>query len=406
MKSSALRFVVLLGAAACPWACADNDGLVLPGTMEDSGSPPATSDADASLPPASDASSDASDEDAKPAAPKCSDGGFCLTELPTSEVLYAVWGASDGSLWAGGSRSILHWDGTAWKTAFTWPDTGAPGVRAKIIVGTGPEDVWAFGDAPESGASSAPAVAHLARRDSVLAWRAVTSDLQIQAGSSGTAWAAGPSDLWLAWGYEGLWHVRGEDDAGHVVAERERGGSGQPLLAFPYGVWGFGSDRVFASGYDPTDTPVLLRRTLDGGWVNAVDASTVGHTPWRIHGTGPNDARLWSYDGWTTRMRAVTADGTLLAPELQRNGDDLPACRPTLASAVRSDLAWVSDGTTVCRYDGSSFEMIPISIGGYPRFTVHALWSNGTDTWIVGEEKPRAIGGPPRGFALHRKGGS
>lgn len=410
MRTSALRYGFLLALGAWVWACTENDGaLVLPEVASDGGdatapAPDAGADADATAVVA-----DASDEDALAPLPKCSDGGFCRTELPTSEILYSLWGAADGSLWAGSSRSILQWDGVAWKTVFTWPAGEAPGIRAGILVGTGPEDVWAFGEGPEyaeAGGIPRAAVAHLARRGAVLSWRAITSDVEFYTGGNvSTAWAASPTDLWVSRNYQGLWHVHGENANGHAPAERELNAFGQPLLAESPSVWGFGLDRVFVSGRTSNDMPVLLRRTLDGGWKDTLQGPPPGGQPFTLGGTGPAEARLWT-SADTTMARAVAADGGLLAPDFQRTSIDVPRCQPRLVAAVRSDLAWTSDGNTVCRYDGSSFKLVPISLGGYPRLTVRGLWSNGTDTWIVGEEKALVPGGLPRGFALRHGGGT
>lgn len=406
MTHSALRWLLLAGVAVLPWGCSDSEGLVLPDA--DASAPPSTPDAEApetdAEAPEADAAIDASDEDAAPSGPSCSVGGFCRTELPTNEVLHSVWGTEDGSVWAGGTRSIFQWDGTQWKTAFSWPDSGV-GARAKVLVGSGPEDVWAFGDGADR-TDETPSIARLARRGSQLAWREVTSDIEIRFGTAGDkAWAAGPSDIWLGWSSHGLWRIRGEDESGHAAATRELlDAQGRPLTA--YSVWGFGLDHVFASA-----PGTVLRRTSDGTWVDAVDRASLGPYAISLFGPVAGDPHLWLSAVLSMSVRSVSADGELSEPELERSNTDQPPCIPSVASVVRKDLAWLSNGRTVCRYDGSSFELVPITIGTYPSFTVRGVWSNGTDTWIVGEERPHlSVGhspvGSPRGFALRHKGGS
>lgn len=409
MRDSTLRIGLLLGLALWPWACAENDGVLLfPDPASDAGDAPEAPASDAAPRDASISDGDPDASGDADAEPECSDGHFCRTKLPTDDVIHSLWGAPDGSLWAGTRRAILEWDGTSWKVAFSWPEDGAPHVRARMIAGSGPEDVWAFGDGSEFDSSGLgrpkPAIAHLARRGSQLSWRVVTSDIRTPFATAGQVYVAGPSDLWLAWGYGGIWHGKGEDANGHLVTELEVGADGQPVLPEMPTVWGFGTDRVFIAGNDVDSNSHLFRRAADGTWVDA-PAPNAGGLSIR-GGTDKAGARLWLRDNSSHKVLPVAADGTVLAPDVDRAYGSVPSCSPTLVAAVRGDLAWTSDGSSVCRYDGTSFTLVPISLGGYPRLSVKGIWSNGTDTWIVGEERPLVAGGLSRGFALHRKEGT
>ncbi|MGM0577239.1 MAG: hypothetical protein ACQEXJ_16050 [Myxococcota bacterium] len=62
-------------------------------------------------------------------------------EVPVTDPLHGVWGASPDDVWAvGGSGRIVHWDGEAW----TSKDPGF-GITLRAVWGTAADDVWAVG---------------------------------------------------------------------------------------------------------------------------------------------------------------------------------------------------------------------------------------------------------------------
>ena len=68
-----------------------------------------------------------------------------IIESPTLENLRGIWGSGPKDIWAVGERAtLLHYDGTEWRTA-----TGGfvPGTKPNLsgIWGSGPNDIWAVG---------------------------------------------------------------------------------------------------------------------------------------------------------------------------------------------------------------------------------------------------------------------
>ena len=64
---------------------------------------------------------------------------------------------------------------------------------------------------------------------------------------------------------------------------------------------------------------------------------------------------------------------------------------------------WMSNGTLVCRWDGTKFEYVPTALGSMPTGAVRGIWAaNDDDVWIVGESVPQGPGFPTTGFAAHR----
>lgn len=80
--------------------------------------------------------------------------GYRLSEAPTEENLWGVWGDSPSDLWAvggsgfmGSEATILRYDGSAWRQ-ITTPELTRAGVRAFFKVwGRAADDVWIVGQA-------------------------------------------------------------------------------------------------------------------------------------------------------------------------------------------------------------------------------------------------------------------
>ena len=63
--------------------------------------------------------------------------------VPSSTVLYGVWGSAANNFWAvGDNATILHYDGAAWSVVATG---GSPGAY-RGVGGSSASDVWIVGD--------------------------------------------------------------------------------------------------------------------------------------------------------------------------------------------------------------------------------------------------------------------
>jgi ligand-binding sensor domain-containing protein len=114
--------------------------------------------------------------------------------LPDGEVL-AVWGAPDGTLWAGTAAGVVRFDGVAWQDFEEDAQALRGAVRA--VWGSGNQTVWAAGDAG------------LANFDG-LRWQQISAEtLGLRAGPRYALWGHGKDDLWVG-GQGGVAHFDGE----------------------------------------------------------------------------------------------------------------------------------------------------------------------------------------------------
>lgn len=138
MRSNAMRAAVLLvaplaAAAAC--ATADESDPKSPSVDGQKVPPAEAPDADAAVIDAGD-----SDVDAGP----CSDSGLCTFPAPidTRVNVTSISGSGPNDVWAvGSSRTILHYDGSAWEKTEIVAETSGPVTMRAVWLG-GADDVW------------------------------------------------------------------------------------------------------------------------------------------------------------------------------------------------------------------------------------------------------------------------
>ena len=71
----------------------------------------------------------------------CSADHWCQRNPPQGGSLHGVWGSGPNDVWAVGDAGILHWDGSAWTAVSSGTTAYLEGVW-----GSGANDVWAVGD--------------------------------------------------------------------------------------------------------------------------------------------------------------------------------------------------------------------------------------------------------------------
>ncbi|MBX3212227.1 MAG: hypothetical protein KF850_09355 [Labilithrix sp.] len=120
------------------------------------------------------------DGDAAPPARKCSDDGFCHTDVPGGQTLRDVWGDAEGVAWTVSAEgNVLRWDGSAWVQSF------AAGTPLHAVWGSSSTDLWVGGEAGLFHGTGASA--------STLVWTAVPAPGPVR-----SIWGASGSDVWAA----------------------------------------------------------------------------------------------------------------------------------------------------------------------------------------------------------------
>src|SRR6202011_400496 len=112
---------------------------------------------------------------------RATSSGTWIWENPRPQVndLYAVFVLAEDDVWAGGRNTLMHWDGTTWQ--FTHPGDAQWGFFVGQIWASDPQHVWALVD----------------RR--VLVWNgSIWVNSGLADASWGFLWGTGPDDIWAA----------------------------------------------------------------------------------------------------------------------------------------------------------------------------------------------------------------
>lgn len=345
------------------------------------------------------------DADTDASFPECSEQGFCKTDVPSDEVLSAVWGDGVGTVWAvTESGKILRWDGTAW--------TNHASVVGALYAlwGSSPTDIWiggAGGLFHSEGSSSA-----------TLTWRLVPTPGD-QGAPIRSIWGTGPGDVWAAGALENIYdiirkgrvvHFGGELDAGMPVWSSDP--IGDNGLAY-WAVWGSGESDLWLSGSTgwgslANQHAELFRRgTSDAGtaaWLQVNrPALAFGTYDGRIP-SGISFGTSW----WTVERTTEGSNVFWRAPAtndigaIQWTVTSNPIPFPKLLSIwgnSDSDLWMAGEQGFLRHWDGERLQQASVSTNGLPNMrTFRGLWGTKEgELWAVGEGMAvhRAAGGRP-----------
>jgi hypothetical protein len=220
--------------------------------------------------------------------------------------LFAVWGSGANDVWAVGGNDILHWNGSAWSNVEYPVHLGAVGAL-HAIWGSGANDVWVVAE------------------DGALHWDGGTwSQVDIPAvhgeddglGFNGNIWGSGANDVWVVGNWGTILHWDGA--AWSSVTNPATGAT-----VFLRAIWGNEADDVWVVGevdqLDPSGTfPVFESGTIlhwDGtAWASAESGTTFelgsiwGSSASDVWSVGfdaatPNGLiRHWDGSAWSTTM--------------------------------------------------------------------------------------------------------
>lgn len=239
--------------------------------------------------------------------------GLRLVTVPTTGVLWGLWGTSASDVWTVGENGvILRWNGASWTQATAL--AGTTGLNA--VWGSGARDVWFAGDG-----------GLLIHFDGTTF---TASTLSPAVGTVYGLWGSGASDIWAAT-TSGAYHYDGSSWAPKL------GPAGTNVTA----VWGSGASDVWffeGSAIDHWDGSAFTQLPLPA--------------PASIYGVSGSSARdIWAagsegnifhYDG--TAWSAVASPTTQLLVGVSALG--------------ASDVMFSGDGGTVLRWNGTAFSRV------------------------------------------------
>lgn len=351
---------LLLGAATVLACSSSGDGGEAPVDATD-----ASADTNATTMPDASAtdrdageSVDATTDAAVDAAPRtCSDENFCRTPLPPNQVLRAVWGDGQGTVWAvsqGGS--VLRWTGEAWSI-----HSSRAGESYFSIWGFSPTDIWIgtdtgllHGTGPSAAAITFEPVD-------------IPGDDTIP---SMAIWGSSPDDIWVAGGFISRtppYSARGR--VVHLVnGEWTEELSVASNFAYSH-VWGTPSSGIWVSGNSITRTgfggTTLLRRAVGQDSFSAEDLPQA-----------PNGAALANpsrIDG-----AASTSDTTMVVLGATSTAGGVRVTGPAVWRGSSTDqgatFTWSAEPKT-----------LPGTLAD-PFFALTTVWARSPeDTWAAGE---------------------
>jgi protocatechuate 3,4-dioxygenase beta subunit len=367
--------------------------------------------------------------------------------LPQGNDLRGAWGAAGNDVWlVGSSGTILHWDGTEYRTAPSGTSDTLYGVG-----GTGATDVWAagnngtvvHGDGTNGGwTDRSPKNGGLTTVTGVLrgVWGSAQDDVWV-VGASGTVahwggviagwqdrspkngaltsvtgtltgvWGSGPDDVWVV-GLSGTVVHWGGVVAGWEDRSPKNRGMSQ-ITGSLFGAWGTGSTDVWVVGHSgnvvhwggtgwedrspknngvPTATQFLYGVWGSGGHVWTVDyLGTILHRDdagnWSATSSGPN-MLMGVWGSSATDLWAVGLYGTLV----RGNGTDWTSnwavTLKGLWASGPSDAWAVGNAGTILHWDGTVWSKVQSGTNPpvLPKdLDLLAIWgSSATDVWAVG----------------------
>jgi hypothetical protein len=298
---------------------------------------------------------------------------------PVTDELFAIGGSSKTDVWVGTSGALLHFDGQRWQTHDL-----QDALEVRSIWSSAPDDVWAFGNAPDSEvstvlhfdgstwqASALPSPALVrdvwgARRDDVWAvgtpgklfrwdgraWKLQTLPVPHDLHS---VWGTAADDVWVTCQGDQILHYDGASwtlrtTPGHRVSLGDH-------------VWGLGRDDVWLQGRSQLhwDGKRWEQHGLD--WA---------HTFNDVWANGASD--VW----------AVGSEGKVLRSDGATWRDVPSPTKEELRSvwATGPQHLWaVGDHGVVMRWDGKSFSSTTLGDETWQR-----VWGTAAnDVWVVGD---------------------
>jgi hypothetical protein len=304
------------------------------------------------------------------------------TKLPRADIyLTAVWGSERDDVWALGSDVVVHWDGTAWS------EVALPvrGLHLSIS-GTSRSDVWILILAPgapytlhwdgSSWSSASPragmtkifaiapghaiAIGRGCDRWDGSSWRAEPCGVR----GANSVWASGPNDIWVT---------------GHVSINE--GPNGDLYYRAHWDGASWASEDVPRSS-TPSYSGFLFGTASDDLWWGNVHFdgqtwSTVTNNKNIYPTAGVAGGKLWAAAGGIWQ-----SDGTEWKLAMTSTPD-----RPKMAGGLRGDDLWVLMETgAILGYDGSCWDTIAgPEFDERFQFDYHAAFgSSSADIWLVG----------------------
>ena len=236
-----------------------------------------------------------------------------------------------------------------------------------------------------------------------------------------SVWVTPEADVaWVAVGSATLTRFT-DDGSGGLVAEAftPKMSPEDTKRYYWHHIWGFAADDVYVAGDDfsadlagppGNQSPPLLAHWDGEDWTIAALPVPVGPQSGMLRGTQPGGTarQLWirtfKDQTSTVSLYPIGQDGSLGDALLRENMHDGSPCGLNYGWVVSPTSAWISNGLSVCRWDGTKLSYVPTALGHLPTGFVRGIWgASDDDIWIVGEASPQGNNFPTTGFAARRK---
>lgn len=332
--------------------------------------------------------------------------------------IVSLWGSADDDVWAADGAGILRWDGRSWSLAFAHANVAH-------LSGSGPRDVWA---------TATDAVWHW----DGAAWSAV--DVPPLSGTPSLVWAAGPADVWVTSGpHAAHWDGQSWTQADPGLSEEVDDATSDAIRVVDIDYLGGAAGVVCAKSFGGaaachengrwTTSSVGYRDTLadSGGWATALYVAAPRRLWTAIFSFGTDGmtpaygyASFGASSGltFTPRLAAVTGKGD---SDIWAVGEfgflvhfDGSQGLPSLQSPVKVQSVWSDGGDHVWAVAGthdSEYEF------------AQAIWRQDDKAWVQDglrlneywQDAPLVVGGAAgqepwaagmRGYLAHRVSGT
>lgn len=289
--------------------------------------------------------------------------GWSVVNLPSQTSLFALWGAGQQDVWAGGKDGLfLHWDGRSWSTV---PSPTSYCVRG--LGGTSSRDIWAI------TTNLCPSTYHVSfsTESEILHWDGARWSTVATHRGELTAVAASASDE--AW-------ITGIYDSHGIILR-----------------W---------DGTQWQDDPKLLSNVPMSLSVQSRD--DVWLAAWYTLGSSPGTTKLQHWDGTGWQSVSYSANPTLAvwgsgARDVWTSGEGAAFSHWDGATWTRvaqfgllgvadlymyagwsssPDNAWAAGDKIMAHWDGRSWDVTQVN----PLYSAFAMWGSGSgDIWLVGQ---------------------
>ncbi len=383
MKARSILAGALGASLIMVLACSATDEPTMESSNEDASGPEvaAASDAGGDAPLDVEDAGDAATDASSP----CTAGGWCETSVPSGAdggvlSLVDVWAHDDADAWAiAATGEVVHWDGQAWSVVWN------AGASLRAMWGASNGTIWAVG--------AAGTLIRHTPGSAIADWQTIDSGLSsdLKAVCVSTVESPATESLWttaLVSGNATIYHWRGEtDSAGRPQWTTTAAGTGTDVNALWCSdklVWAAGISQSFPRN------PLIMR--YDGSkWINPTKLPATGVSDLTLRSIwAANASELWVSTSPLVFRGSGCCDGETEWSSFSVQSGPLPM---DIWGTSASDVWVVGKHGRIYHWDGTELRISITSRDGVvlPK-VLRAVSGTSNDVWVVGDD-----------VALHRQ---